>query len=309
MTRFHVWAKSAGGACLLALAACQTPTTSDARPFDEPADSAPGESIVVAGKHIPIGAPVVLWSDLRGFDGYRNGLAERGFGESRGNTVSELGQVIDQFVLHYDASSLSRVCFRTLKQRGLSVHFLLDLDGTLYQTLDLAETAWHATVANGRSVGVEIANIGAYAPGNDTLDEWYPTDAAGPWVRLPEGYGESGVMTAGYVGRPARQQRIEGTINGNALEQHDLTAEQYDTLTKLAAALCRTFPQIRADAPRDASGGVRMEALSEIEFSAFHGILGHQHVQANKVDPGPAFDWERFLLDVRSEIERGGARP
>ena len=39
---------------------------------------------------------------------------------------------------------------------------MLDLDGTIYQTLDLKEGAWHATDANGRSIGIEIANIGAF---------------------------------------------------------------------------------------------------------------------------------------------------
>ena len=74
-----------------------------------------------------------------------------------------LQRVVDQFVIHFDAAGTSKRCFEVLHdRRGLSVHFLLDLDGTIYQTLDVKESAWHATVANGRSVGVEVANIGAY---------------------------------------------------------------------------------------------------------------------------------------------------
>ena len=34
------------------------------------------------------------------------------------------------------------------------------------------------------------------------------------------------------------------------------------------------------------------------------GILGHFHVQTNKNDPGPAFDWEPFLARVREELAR-----
>ena len=41
------------------------------------------------------------------------------------------------------------------------MHFLLDLDGTIYQTLDLKERALHVGASNTRSVGVEIANLGA----------------------------------------------------------------------------------------------------------------------------------------------------
>jgi N-acetyl-anhydromuramyl-L-alanine amidase AmpD len=42
------------------------------------------------------------------------------------------------------------------------VHFLLDVDGTIYQTLDLHEKAFHATYANDFSIGVEIAHPGAW---------------------------------------------------------------------------------------------------------------------------------------------------
>ena len=71
--------------------------------------------------------------------------------------------MVDQFVIHFDARGSSRKCFEILQDvRGLSVHFMLDLDGTIYQTLDVKEKAWHATIANGRSIGVEVANIGAY---------------------------------------------------------------------------------------------------------------------------------------------------
>ena len=74
-----------------------------------------------------------------------------------------LQNVVNQFVIHFDVCGTSRRCFEVLQDRRvLSVHFMLDIDGTIYQTLDLKERAWHATVANTRSVGIEIANIGAY---------------------------------------------------------------------------------------------------------------------------------------------------
>ncbi|HWY76322.1 MAG TPA: peptidoglycan recognition family protein, partial [Verrucomicrobiae bacterium] len=74
-----------------------------------------------------------------------------------------LQTIVDQFVLHFDVAGVSRNCFNTLQDhRDLSVHFMCDLDGTIYQTLDLKERAWHATIANTRSVGIEIANMGGY---------------------------------------------------------------------------------------------------------------------------------------------------
>ncbi len=40
------------------------------------------------------------------------------------------------------------------------------------QTLDLKERAWHASTANTRSIGIEIANIGAY-PKTEPFKRWY----------------------------------------------------------------------------------------------------------------------------------------
>ena len=112
-----------------------------------------------------------------------------------------LQQVVDQFVIHFDVCGTSRRCFEVLQdKRGLSVHFMLDIDGTIYQTLDVKEAAWHATIANGRSIGIEIANIGAYpvnAP--NPLGEWYQ----------PDSEGESGSSIPGTAkdGRPDRLRR------------------------------------------------------------------------------------------------------
>jgi N-acetylmuramoyl-L-alanine amidase len=31
-------------------------------------------------------------------------------------------------------------------------------------------------------------------------------------------------------------------------------------------------------------------------------VLAHYHIQANKVDPGPAFDWDRVIGGARREL-------
>jgi len=224
-----------------------------------------------------------------------------------GDERGRLAQVVDQFVLHFDACGLSRTCFGVLQdERHLSVHFLLDVDGTIYQTLDLRETAWHATKSNSRSIGIEIANVGAYPPGStSTLDAWYAHDAFGPYIRVPAHVEESGVRRPGFVGRPARDALVRGRVQGDELVQYDFTPEQYDALGRLTAVLCRELPRIRPDAPRDADGRVRDAVLPDDEWARFEGILGHFHVQKNKRDPGPAFDWERFLSAVRARMKEG----
>jgi len=41
----------------------------------------------------------------------------------------------------------------------VSAHFVVDRDGTVYQLLDLRDTAWHASAVNSRSIGIEHVAI------------------------------------------------------------------------------------------------------------------------------------------------------
>src|SRR5690606_22148645 len=127
-----------------------------------------------------------------------------------------LQEVVDQFVYHYDVAGTSRECFRILHDHvGLSVHFMLDLDGTIYQTLDLKERAWHATTSNTRSIGIEIANMGAYGENEkNPFANWYRTDEETGKTRIaiPERLGDGGILTPNFVGRPARNEPVTGAI-------------------------------------------------------------------------------------------------
>ncbi len=313
-------------AALLLLAGCVGPRYGrPGRPLERC-----GDEIVVCGRLVHTGAPVVLWLDPGGYDAYRvecrfspatrpshpvsddpvryDSLRRHLPDElaaavrAEGWSAPRLAEWVDQFVIHYDACGTSRRCFQVLQDlRGLSVHFMLDLDGTIYQTLDVKERAWHAGTANDRSVGVEIANIGAYEE-LDVLNKWYAHDRHGPYVTVPPELGPPGLRTAGFVARPARPEPVTGTINGRALRQYDLTEAQYRSLIKLTAALCRVLPKIRVEAPRGPDGRVRTDVLTKEELAAWSGLLGHCHVTREKIDPGPAFDWERVLKGVRREL-------
>lgn len=217
-----------------------------------------------------------------------------------------LQKCVDQFVLHYDVCGTSRQCFRVLHDmRGLSVHFMLDIDGTIYQTLDLKERAWHATTSNDRSIGIEIANIGAYPESQypKVLGRWYTDDPVrGPIITLPASMGDGGVRTPGFVGHPARPEIISGRIQGERLWMYDLTPQQYDSLIKLTAALCTIFPEMPCDYPRDEAGNLVREKLPDDRLANYHGLLGHYHVQANKTDPGPALQWDRLISQARARV-------
>jgi len=301
-----------------------------------------GDEIIVAGQLFHTGAPVVLWTDPGGYDAYRverrfarveesswNAIKDaldtpNRYGQRRtddpelnervrggGWTLDELRGVVDQFVLHYDVCGTSRTCFRVLHDmRGLSIHFMLDIDGTIYQTLDVKERAWHATIANDRSVGIEIAHIGAY-PTLDArpLTEWYGPDETGRTrITTPERVGDGGVRTPGFVGYPARTEPISGTVNGSELVMWDLTPEQYDSLIKLTAALHRALPGIELQYPTGQDSRVLDRVLDADEFRSFRGVLAHWHVQRNKIDPGPAFDWDKVVGGARQLVDRAEHR-
>lgn len=304
-----------------------------------------GTEIIVCGQPFDIGTPVVLWTDPGGYDAYRverrfspweeasyeattqkvkdiKSPARYGMRFARkmtpeeiekareGWTLPDLQERVDQFVLHYDVAGTSRQCFKILHDvRGLSVQFMLDIDGTIYQTMDLKERASHATKANDRSVGIEIANMGAYGEKESQapMAQWYDRDGEGRLrITVPERLEGGGVRTPNFVGRPARDKMIEGEIRGNTLRQYDYTPEQYASLIKLTAALCTVFPKMTCDYPRDESGNVIMATLSDDQWKEFQGVLGHYHVQTNKSDPGPALQWDYVIGNAR---KRMGLKP
>jgi N-acetyl-anhydromuramyl-L-alanine amidase AmpD len=334
-----VFAAAATLAAVASLTGCSAaPRVGDVSPRQ-------GDEIVVAGQYFHTGVPVVLWTDPGGYDAYRvekrfapweasdwkssaagldsphryglrAGLSEAQREQVRGGgwPLALLQEHVDQFVIHYDVCGTSRTCFRVLHdQRGLSVHFMLDLDGTIYQTLDVKERAWHASIANDRSVGIEIAHIGAYPPGKPSpLDTWYTTDQgddARPRVVLPARLGDGGIRTPNFVGYASRPGRISGEINGTTYEMTDLTDEQYHALAHLTAALNAALPRLAIEAPRDPEGQVLTRTLKPDELASFSGLVGHFHITENKVDPGPAFDWDRVInqaREIRADPPRAG---
>jgi len=216
--------------------------------------------------------------------------------------LEDLQDRVDQFVYHYDVAGTSRTCFKVLHDmRGLSVHFMLDLDGTIYQTLDLKERAWHATTSNTRSIGIEIANMGAYPTrANNAFSEWYAKDPSGhTFIHIPSRYEGGGIRNTSIVLRPAREDVITGQVQGRTYHQYDLTPQQYDSLIKLTATLCTVFPKIKCDYPREADGTVVNHKLPDEQLENYEGLLGHYHVQKDKQDPGPAFQWDRVVEGAR----------
>ncbi len=296
-----------------------------------------GEEIIACGQLFRVGTPVRTWLDPGGFDAYlpqcwfdadallpkrpvagcatpsRLSVGRRLAGPAgarvvpaRAWTLEALREQVRMFVIHYDAAWTSRNCFRVLHDvRGLSVHFLLDLDGTIYQTCDLKERARHAGAFNDVSIGVEIAHPGTLE-GRDDVARAYRRDADGVRLVVPARFGAPG--GAGFVPRPARAQPVRGSIHGRSLTQYDFTDAQYHALARLLAAVHRVFPRVRLEAPRGPDGAVSRQVLSPEQSARFEGVVGHWHLSRHKVDPGPAFDWERVLAEARALCREDGVR-
>jgi len=313
--------------------------------MQQPGAMAPraGDEIMVAGRYVHTGTRVVLWTDPGGYDAYRverrfspigisdwqtssedvrelrtpnrYGMRKRGLTPEEiekfrggGWDLASLQKVVDQFVIHFDVAGVSRQCFNILQDhRDLSVHFMLDIDGTIYQTLDLKERAFHATTSNDRSVGIEIANMGAYkSDTNAAMLNWYKFETNGQVdISIPASLGNGGVRTPNFVGHPARRLPVRGNIQGQDLVQYDFTPQQYAALINLTATLCTVLPKIHCQYPTDDSGKLITKKLPDDMLNNYEGVLGHYHIQTNKDDPGPAFDWEYVIGSARKLMNHG----
>jgi N-acetyl-anhydromuramyl-L-alanine amidase AmpD len=254
-----------------------------------------GTQIVIAGRPVEVGRKVVLWTDPGGLNGYAESCVSprdaaspccqtrfRRFSDRAGlgeRNAAALRETVRQIVLHLDGCTGSRACFASMHDQprkdggcGLSAHFFIDADGTIYQSLDLLERAWHAETVNSRSVGIELSNRG-----DAELDP-------------------PGRLGRDYADRPVR----ELTLNGHHVRAFEFRREQYDALIALVGALLRALPGIPARIPL-ANGQPLADALAEPE--AFSGIVGHLHVdrERQKWDPG-ALDWRRLLRGLNGPV-------
>jgi N-acetylmuramoyl-L-alanine amidase len=185
--------------------------------------------------------------------------------------------VVKQFVVHHDGCTSADMCFSVLQnERGLSCHFLIDNDGTIYQTIDLGYMAYHASDWNLYSIGVELCNRG------DALT--YPT-----------------VYDSGRFG-PRRATKL-CRINGNTIKSFEYTDAQYDSFSRLCRALLKLFPNLPAEYPQSSPGEQMWDTLpnASVERERYAGYIGHYHLTAQKWDPGH-FDFKEFCTKLRGAL-------
>jgi N-acetylmuramoyl-L-alanine amidase len=247
-------------------------------------------SIVVCGHKYDIGTRVVLWDESDGFCAYglfthheqdrktgKEVLVKKKHYSSRlllGGTpdFQKLTKLIWQFALHHSGLYRSKDTFETLQERGLSVHFILDDNGILYQTLDVCERAYHIGTNNVMSVGVEI-------------------DSRALASKYPGAYDDNHQKAHGVGPRRV----LVDSIHGMKMKGFAYSDAQYATLAKLGKCLVNIFPLSNPDFPRDEDGNIVKTNLSNPE--KFEGIICHYQVTRSKIDP-ISFEYDRFLLDI-----------
>jgi len=199
-------------------------------------------------------------------------------------TMEALQETVHQVVLHSDLTADSRICFETLVNRGLSTHFMIDWDGTIYQGLDVLDEAYHAGEANAGSVGIDLNNL---------MKNLVSEPGARPY---PAKHSRLAEMNRKEYKRPLSPLQ---RVNGARVRSYGYTDHQYRALLALMKVLIKLLPRIQPHPPLDVRGEVVTNTLGS--GIGFEGFLGHYHVSPSRWDPGPGFDWQRVRHGLARE--------
>ena len=170
---------------------------------------------------------------------------------------------INKIVIHWDAALSIDSCFNILKKRGVSTHFGVDNDGTVFQLLNTNHVAYHVKESNNDSIGIDISNA-FYLKYNDTYKK--------------RGFGLRPVITS--------------KVNGKSVGPHlGYYPQQIEAAKELIKVLCRHYkiplniPSKFVDTPATTSG-----------------VMFHYHLNDSKIDTA-GFPLEQILKNLIEEQE------
>ena len=206
--------------------------------------------IVHNGKFLPIDWPqVVLWDEPDGL-----AITPGKYYDNSGKPDREPSM----FVNHWDVCLSAETCANILNRRGISVHFCLDNDGTIYQLLDTQHGAWHCSKYHGnkKSIGIEISN--AYYP---KYQDWY----------VENGFGE----------RPLQENgQVHGKTQKPFMWFYPVQIEALKALWK-AVHLGLGIP---LEYPQNSDGTLCTTVHSDCEDGSFEGFSNHYNFVRTKID-------------------------
>jgi hypothetical protein len=166
---------------------------------------------------------------------------------------------INMIVLHWTGGegSAERV-IRVLKEKSLSVEFIIDSSGFIFQTCDpLLVGCYHAGRFNRRSIGIEVVNYGF---------KWPPSKK---WNLFK-------------LSKKGKERLVYNTtINGKSVYLADFNLKQSYSILRLLSMLTGKIKSIPVTVPSDL-----YNAMTSEEADSFRGICGHYHLSKRKLDPG-----------------------
>lgn len=141
-----------------------------------------------------------------------------------------------------------------------SAHLVIDRPGTTYLCVPFTDRAWHAGPATLWKGKKTPTNVNNFTIGIE-LANW------GPLTKQADGTFRT-YNNRKYIGVTP----FESVKDGKATYWEPYTEEMLTELVKVTKTIIKEFPAIGRE-----------------------DITGHEHIQGNKSDPGPAFPWTSYL--------------
>lgn len=179
-------------------------------------------------------------------------------------------------VTHWDVCLSARSCFRVLKKKGISSHFAIDNDGTIYQMVDTQHIGWHAgnRRVNNASVGIDFSNA---------------------YYTKYQSYYERG----GFGSRPLLEDSV---VHGRTLAPHlgyyPVQIGAYKALLKCL----HDHYKIKLECPLDDEGDLLTEVCPKAAKGRFKGIINHYHLTRKKKDCA-GLELNKILQEITSHSD------
>lgn len=188
-----------------------------------------------------------------------------------------------KIILHFTMGYL-KGDIATLTNGHVSVPFVIGRNGIIYNLFASKYWSYHLgpnaiggnTAMSRECIGIELSNIGPLKKiGNNLVTTYSNTDI--------------------YCTTDETQHYIRLATPYRGYEYYaKFTDAQYAATSKLIRFLCAKYslPKTFVAAAK------RHNIMTAAEFTGFSGIATHVNCRTDKVDIGPAFDWDRVIANV-----------
>ena len=226
--------------------------------------------IVHNGKFLPIEwDKVVLWSEPDGLEC----VEKKRYYDYSGKPDRQP----TNFTVHWDVCLSSESMARVINRRGISIHFGIDNDGTIYQLLDTQHGAYQAGhwYGNKHGIGLEIAN--AFYP---KYQGWYERHVGEPRPVIAKG---------------------EAVVHGRGLQEHlGFYPIQIEALKKLMKAIHLGL-DIPLEYPQNRDGSLCTTVHPDVTGGTFKGFNNHYNFTKKKIDCA-GLPLDELIKEVKEDL-------